>query len=203
VASSVNALFRWFRPLPLPRQNESRELINGAADGARCGERGNSIVEVVAICIIIATVSAFALPSIANSIRAYNLRSAAELIAERLSGGRALAMNRNKNVTVSFVPATGDYGYDFSSPGTPGVPDGTPDIADPDAPDMSFPVSTLPSGISISSVTGAVDLPGGEGVTYTSRGEQPIAASQVDITLSDGRGTTTVTVNLRGQVSVH
>src|SRR5262252_3958239 len=64
LASSVNALLRRFPPL---RQNESRELIKGTAYHARCGERGNSIVEIVAICIVIATVAAFALPSIANS----------------------------------------------------------------------------------------------------------------------------------------
>jgi hypothetical protein len=64
-------------------------------------------------------------------------------------------------------------------------------------------VETLPSGITITSSTGAADLTNGKGVTYTSRGELPIGASQVDIVLSNGRSTVTVSVSLRGQVWVH
>src|SRR5262249_27237084 len=183
----------------------SRTRTGAPSDCARTGEEGRSILEVSMVCMVIAIICAFALPSVASAIRAYNLRSAAEIVAEKLSAGRALAMTQNKNVTISFVPASGTYGFDFSTPGTPPTldPDGVPDNADPSAPDVGYTIDTLPSGVSISSVTGAVDLPGGKGVTYTSRGEQPIAASQVDIKLTNGRGDMTVSVNLRGQVWVH
>jgi type II secretory pathway pseudopilin PulG len=162
-------------------------------------ESGVSIVEVAIIGMIIAIVIAFALPSISNSIRNYNLRSAAERIAERISGGRALAMNKNKAVTISF-DTTGQYGYDFYPVG---APDGTPDSVDPEDPTQSYYTETPPSGISITSITGAQDLTNGKGVTYTSRGELPIGAGQVDIVLSNGSSTTTVSINLRGQVWVH
>ncbi|HWO02913.1 MAG TPA: hypothetical protein VNS63_26965, partial [Blastocatellia bacterium] len=58
----------------------------------RRGEQGTSLIEIAIVLIIIAIVIAFALPVVANSIRSYNLRSAAERIAERLTGARALAM---------------------------------------------------------------------------------------------------------------
>ena len=164
------------------------------------GEEGMTLVEMAVAFLIIAIVLAFAIPVVANSIRAYNLRSAAERMAERLSGGRALAMAKNKNVTVSLIAATGQYGYDFAPVG---APDGTPDSSDPEDLSQSYYVETLPSGISITSSTGATNLTNGKGIKYTSRGEQPIGASQVDIVLSNGRSTVTVSVSLRGQVWVH
>ena len=164
------------------------------------GEEGLSLVEMVVVFLIISIVLAFSIPVVANSIRAYNLRSAAERMAERFAGGRALAMAKNKNIIVSFNATTRQYGYDF----TPlGAPDGTPDSSDPEDPSQSYYVETLPSGITITSSTGAVDLTNGKGVTYTSRGELPIGASQTDIVLSNGRSTVTVSVSLRGQVWVH
>lgn len=164
------------------------------------GEEGMSLVEMAIVFLIIAIVLAFAIPVVANSIRAYNLRSAAERLAERLAGGRSLAMAKNKNMTVSLVAATGQYGYDFAPVG---APDGTPDSSDPDDLSQSYYVETLPSGISITSSTGTINLTNGKGITYTSRGELPIGASQADIVLSNGRGTVTVSISLRGQVWVH
>jgi type II secretory pathway pseudopilin PulG len=166
----------------------------------RSSESGTSLVEMVIIGMIIAIVIAFSLPAIANSIRSYNLRSAAERIAERIAAGRALAMNKNKKVTISFETATSVYGFDFSPVG---APDGTPDSVDPEDPTQSYFTETPPSGISISSITGAENLTSGKGISYTSRGELPIGANQVDIVLSNGSSTTTVSVNLRGQVWVH
>src|ERR1044072_6580919 len=163
-------------------------------------EKGMRLVEMAIVFLIIAIVLAFAIPVVANSIRAYNLRSAAERLAERVSGGRALAVAKNKNLTISFVAATAQYGYDFAPVG---APDGIPDSSDPEDLSQSYYVETLPSGISITSSTGATNLTNGKGITYTSRGELPIGASQADIVLSNGRGTVTVSISLRGQVWVH
>ena len=52
------------------------------------GEEGKSLVEIAVVVMIIAVVIAISLPAIANSIRSYNLRSAAVRIAERLAGAR-------------------------------------------------------------------------------------------------------------------
>jgi len=163
-------------------------------------EEGKSLIEMAVVFLVIAIVLAFAIPVVANSIRSYNLRSAAERLAERLAGGRALAMAKNKNVTISFIAATGQYGYDFAPVG---APDGTPDNTDPEDPTQSYYTENLPSGIRITSSTGAIDLTNGKGVTYTSRGELPIGASQADIAITNGRSTMTVSVSLRGQVWVH
>ena len=168
------------------------------------GEEGRSLVEIAIVILIIAIVTAISIPAVAKSIKAYNLRSAAERIAERLTGARTLAMAKNKNVTVSFATAVGGnvtrYGYDFSPVG---APDGTPDTSDPDDTTQTYYVETPPTGIPVTFSAGGTTLANGKGVTYTSRGELPIGASQADIMLSNTAGTMTVSVNLRGQVWVH
>ena len=170
----------------------------------RVNERGISMVEIAIVLLIFGIVTAFALPVVANSIRSYNLRSAAERVAERLAGARALAMAKNKNVTASFpIDGGGNftrYGYDFSPAN---APDGTPDTSDPDDVTQSYFIENLPSGIRGSFSAGGTTLTNGKGISYTSRGELPIGASQADILLSSSGGTMTVSVNLRGQVWIH
>jgi len=163
-------------------------------------QAGKSLVEMVIIFMIIGIVLGFTIPAVGNSIRAYTLRNAAERLAERLAAGRALAMSKNRNVTMSFAASTRQYGYDFSPVG---APDGTPDSSDPSDPSQSYYVETLPSGVSGSVSSGGVSLTNGKGIVYTSRGELPIGATQVDIVLTSGSKTATVSVNLRGQVWVH
>ena len=164
------------------------------------GEAGRSLVELAVVFMIIGIVLGFTIPAVANSIRAYNLRNAAERLAERLASGRALAMSKNKNVTVSLDTSTGVYGYDFLPAG---APDGTADTRDPDDPSQSYYVEALPSGMGASFASGGVTLAHGKGITYTSRGELPIGATQADIVLTSASKTVTVSVNLRGQVWVH
>lgn len=179
--------------------NKSRAITGG-----HTGEEGMSLVEIAIVIMIIAVVTAIALPAVGKSIKAYNLRSAAERIAERLTGARTLAMAKNKNVTVSFATGGGGnvtgYGYDFSPVG---APDGTPDTSDPDDTTQTYYLETPPTGITVTFSAGGTTLANGKGVTYTSRGELPIGASQADIRLSNSSGILTVSVNLRGQVWVH
>ncbi len=171
---------------------------------SRSGEQGTSLIEISIVVMIVAVTIAFALPGIANSIRSYNLRSAAERLAERLSGARALAMAKNKNVTVAFATGGGgnvtQFGYDFSPVG---APDGTPDTSDPDDPAQSYYIETPPSGVTVSFSAGGTTLTNGKGVTYTSRGELPIGASQADIMISNSSGNLLVSINLRGQIWIH
>jgi Tfp pilus assembly protein FimT len=168
------------------------------------GEDGASLLEIMIVVMIIAVVTAIALPNVANSIRLYNLRSAASRITQRLSAARALAMAKNKNVTVSFAAgADGNvtqYGYDFSPVG---APDGTPDVSDPDDLTASYYTEAPQSGITVSFSAGGKTLANGKGVTYTSRGELEIAATQADIRVSNSSSNLTVSVNLRGQVWIH
>ncbi len=181
-----------------------------AITGGHAGEEGRSLVEIAIVILIIAVVTAISIPAVAKSIKVYNLRSAAERIAERLTGARTLAMAKNKNVTVSLATGAGgtvtSYGYDFSPLLPDGItvdPDGTPDASDPLDLTQSYYVETPPSGITVSVSAGGTTLANGKGVTYTSRGELPIGASQADIRLSNTAGIMTVSVNLRGQVWVH
>ncbi|HSB07951.1 MAG TPA: hypothetical protein VLM38_00455 [Blastocatellia bacterium] len=184
--------------------------------GRQSGEDGKSLVEIAIVVMIISVVIAFALPAVANSIRLYNLRSACERVAERLAGGRALAMAKNRNVTIAF--ATGEsgavtqYGYDFSPVNDQGTsdpqddvatPDGTPDAIDPLDETQSYFVETPPAGMNVTFSAGGKTLANGKGVTYTSRGELEIGASQADIRVANSSGSLTVSVNLRGQVWIH
>jgi Tfp pilus assembly protein FimT len=175
--------------------------------GVHSGEEGASLLEIMIVVMIIAVVTAIALPNVANSIRLYNLRSAAMRITQRLSAARSLAMAKNKNVTVSFAAgADGNvtqYGYDFSPVAADGGPDGTPDVSDPDDLTASYYTEAPQSGITVSFSAGGATLANGKGVTYTSRGELPIAATQADIRVANSSSNLTVSVNLRGQVWIH
>jgi Tfp pilus assembly protein FimT len=157
------------------------------------GEAGRSLVETAAICLIVSIILAFSLPAVASSIRAYNLRSTANHIVERLTAVRALAMEKNKNVTFSFNRATGNYGFDFT--GTSG--DGVPDTTDPADPGTGYYTETLPSGIS-TVFPDNTDIK----VTFNSRGELPIGSASQSVVVRNSTSTLTIMINLRGRVWV-
>ncbi len=156
-------------------------------------ERGVSLIEGVVVFCIIAVVLAFALPALSRSVKAYNLRSAASHMAERLTAVRALAMAKNRNVTFSLNRETGRYGFDFTGP----EGDGVPDTADPDDPTMSYYFETLPSDISATFPNNANIK-----ITFNSRGEMPIGSAEQAIALQSHGGKAAVRVNLRGRVTV-
>ncbi|HLG13215.1 MAG TPA: hypothetical protein VJH03_01660 [Blastocatellia bacterium] len=159
----------------------------------RGGERGASLVEASIVFLVVAIVLAFALPAASNSIRAYNLRSAGNHLAERISAVRALALAKNKNVTFSFNNTSGRYGFDFDA-------DGVPDTIDPDEPadgKKNYYWETLPSDIAAVFPNNAPIM-----VTFNSRGELPIGTTAQSITIGNRNTTLAVRVNLRGKVSV-
>ena len=163
---------------------------NGIAAG-HSGEEGTSLVEIAIVFMILGVLTAIALPAVANSIRSYNLRSAADHLAERISAVRALAMAKNKTVAFAFNNGSGRYGFDF------GV-DNVPDTQDPD--DLlagGYYWGTLPSGVTAS-------FPDGNPIriSFNSRGELPIGAVAQSIVLQSSGKSATVNVNLRGRVSV-
>lgn len=157
------------------------------------GEAGLTMIEITMVVLIIAIILAFAFPVASNSIRAYNLRSAADHLAERMAGVRALALAKNKNVTFSFNNSSGVYGFDFT--GTEG--DGIPDTTDPEDSTINYNLTSLPNGIT-------ANFPGNNPikVTFNSRGELPIGSTDKSIVLSNGRTSMTVSVNLRGKIAV-
>jgi prepilin-type N-terminal cleavage/methylation domain-containing protein len=165
-------------------------------------ESGMSLVESLIVILIIASVAAFTLPAVGTMVRAYNLRSTATHIAERLTAARALAMMKNENVTFSFNKANGHYGFDFTSAtGTPGVttpgPDGDPDTVDPDQPAVGYYWEVLPSGMTMT-YPNNTDIK----VTFNSRGELPILETEHSIAIQSAGRTSTLRVNLRGKVWV-
>ncbi len=156
-------------------------------------EAGLSVIELVMVVLIIAIVIAFSLPVISNSLAAYNLRSAADHLAERIAAVRALAIAKNRNVTFSFNNASGLYGFDFTGP----TGDGVPETTDPDDPATNYYTGSLPTGVT---TTFPENQP--MRITFSSRGELPIGDLARVITLQRGNRTITVRVNLRGKVSV-
>lgn len=166
----------------------------------RKGEAGVSLIETAIAFMIIAIVLAFALPAVATSIRAYNIRSTASHIAERLTAARALAMAKNKNVTFSFNSAKRVYGFDFTPVGAPdGDPSGNGGQAeqDPDNPSQSYYVESVPTGMRLIFPNNA-----NISVTFNSRGELPIGGVEHVIRLEDSGKSATVRVNLRGRITV-
>ena len=170
-------------------------MVNNATrlNDRTSGERGVSLIEGVVVFSVIAVVLAFAIPAMSRSIRAYNLRSAANHIAERLTAVRALAMAKNRNVTFSFNSETRRYGFDFT--GTEG--DGVPDTIDPTDPTISYYFETLTDDIS------AV-FPNNQSIriTFNSRGEMPIGSAEQSVGLQSHGGKAEVRVNLRGRITV-
>jgi type II secretory pathway pseudopilin PulG len=176
-------------------------------------EAGVSAVEVTIIFLIVAITLAIALPVMSRAIGSYNVRSAADHIAQRLTAARSLAMARNMQISISFNKALGNYGYDFTTPGPDGIPDypggpdlttrapdGIPDTRDPTDPSTFYATESLPDGVSIIYPSGVASIT----VTFNSRGELPIGAAAQSILLKSSRTpvTATVNVNLRGEVSV-
>ncbi|MEW6211866.1 MAG: GspH/FimT family pseudopilin [Acidobacteriota bacterium] len=156
-------------------------------------EAGMTAIEIAATVMIIGIVLAISIPATSNAISAYNLRSAANHMAERIAAVRALAMAKNRNVTFSFNNASLLYGFDFDA--TEG--DGVPDQTDPDDPGTRYNWGTLPTGIRATFPNNAPIK-----VTFNSRGEMPIGMAEQTIVLGNGTQSRTVRVNLRGKVSV-
>jgi len=170
-------------------------MVSNAAtsDDRNRGEQGISILESVVVFCIIAIVLAFSIPAMSRSIRAYNLRSAANHIAERMTAVRALAMAKNRNVTFSLNRETKRYGYDFT--GTAG--DGMPDTTDADEPTLQYNFETLAADIT-ALFPGNTDIK----ITFNSRGEMPIGSVDKAIALQSHGNKAAVRVNLRGKISV-
>ncbi|HJQ71567.1 MAG TPA: hypothetical protein VKA70_21505 [Blastocatellia bacterium] len=170
-------------------------MVNDATGlkGDGPGERGVSLLEGVVVFCVMAIILAFSIPALSRSIRAYNLRSAANHIAERMTAVRALAMSKNKNVTFSFNRETNRYGFDFTGP----QGDGVPDTTDPEEPTINYYFETMAADITAA-------FPNNENIkiTFNSRGEMPIGSTEKSVGLQSHGGKAEVRVNLRGRITV-
>ncbi|HSE37157.1 MAG TPA: hypothetical protein VLG74_07635, partial [Blastocatellia bacterium] len=95
----------------------------------------------------------------------------------------------------SFNNVSGQYGFDFDG-------DGAPDTTDPDAnPDDpgvgGYYWGTLPQGVTTTFPEGAPIM-----IDFNSRGELPIGDLAQSVVLQSYGRTATVSVNLRGKISV-
>lgn len=124
--------------------------------GRKNWQSGFTLIEVMIVCAIIGIASALAIPSYVEWKAQHDLREAVSEFSSNLSLARVVAMNRNRQATVTIqVLGSGHIGVDATAGGTP-----------------IFSTQTM-SG----SVTG---LPGGPtNVVFSSMGLSTAAANQV------------------------
>ena len=76
----------------------------------RCTGSGFSLVDLLATCAVIATVSAIAVPAITNSIEGQRLGMETRAVERELQIARLSAVQSNQPIRVRFnCPATGQY----------------------------------------------------------------------------------------------
>ena len=90
--------------MPLPLRNKPAARAN---NGRLAGRRGFTLVELMVVVIIIAIVSALAIPVIGKQLRERRIHQGAQEIAIAYRNGRSLAMARGAAVLVRFDPPNG------------------------------------------------------------------------------------------------
>jgi len=88
----------------------------------RRGERGFSLLEMMAVVAILLILGAMASPSLMRAIRSYRLESSTRQIADILKRTRYEAMRRNQRIATAYQAPTGargaELGIDFNMNGT-------------------------------------------------------------------------------------
>jgi len=115
-------------------------------------QRGFSLLELLIVVSIVMVIAAMATPSVLNTVRRYQLESAARNVASVLMRARYEAIRLNRRVnTIYFVDPIGNdppaYGVDEGSPGPPvtTIPDGILQDTEPQMP-LSTAVTMVGTG---------------------------------------------------------
>jgi prepilin-type N-terminal cleavage/methylation domain-containing protein len=74
----------------------------------RRGDRGFTLLEMLVVVAIVATMAAVAFPSIATYIRNYKIKGASQEVAGEVTSARSKAIMTNTNAGVSFVAVDAD-----------------------------------------------------------------------------------------------
>jgi prepilin-type N-terminal cleavage/methylation domain-containing protein len=77
--------------------------VRPTAGRGRSSDQGFTLVELMVVVMIIAVMTAVALPAIGRFIRNYQIRGAAQAVAGEIQTARAKAINKNVNFGVVFV----------------------------------------------------------------------------------------------------
>jgi type IV fimbrial biogenesis protein FimT len=154
-------------------QNRTDDML-----GRKHRESGFSLIEVMIVCAIIGIASALAIPNYVEWKAQYDLREAVSEFAGNLNLARIVAMNRNRQATVTIqVLGSGHIGVDAVAGGTPIFGTQT----------MNGSVTGLPSGTT--------------NVVFSSMGLSSAAAAQV-IPIVNTRGVVySVSVTPSGKVT--
>jgi type IV fimbrial biogenesis protein FimT len=120
----------------LPGQNRTDDML-----GMKHSESGFTLIEVMIVCAIIGITSALAIPNYLQWKTQHDLREAVSEFAGNLNLARVVAMNRNRQATVTIQLAGGLINVSGTAGGTPifgaqtlnssvtGLPSGTTNVS--------------------------------------------------------------------------
>ena len=142
-------------------------------------ERGFSLIELMAVLGVVATMLAFVIPSLTVASRNYRLKAFAKEIEGQLQNARISAINRNKSASMVFSSDNSWYYLDLNGNGTADSGESTYW-----APTGGYTLNvTAPSTALSSSVLGTTSNPAAlpnRGVSFSPRGSiAQVSSSQV------------------------
>jgi prepilin-type N-terminal cleavage/methylation domain-containing protein len=144
-------------------------------------ENGFSLIELMIVVALVATLAGITVPAVAGAMRSYTLNSAAQQIASTIRSARVQAVGKNRLVEVRFdFPADNQY-----------------QIVVPDDATLNGPVMLLPVGASFGAVSANVE--------FTTSGRlDPGLVPPVTIVVSNGDETQdrTISVTSSGRVQL-
>jgi Tfp pilus assembly protein FimT len=187
--------------------------------GRRGTGSGFSLVDLLATCAVIATVSAIAVPAITNSLEGQRLGIEARNVERELQVARLSAVQSNQPIRVRFnCPATGQYKRVelLGTVNTPAADDADTQAAarcnypfpstDKDAmtrPNNDGAIRTLDRKVTFSQVQTLEFWPNGTvHVTSASKPWPLIGATPVTLKLTKGTSTKSITVNSLGKIQL-
>ena len=185
----------------------------------RCTGSGFSLVDLLATCAVIATVSAIAVPAITNSIEGQRLGMETRAVERELQIARLSAVQSNQPIRVRFnCPATGQYKRVelLGTVNTPAADDSDSRAGvrcaypypatdrDPlTRPNNDGPKMTLNPKVTFSQVQTLEFWP--NGTVHVTSGSNPwplIGSTPVTLTLTKGTSTKSITVNSLGKIQL-
>jgi prepilin-type N-terminal cleavage/methylation domain-containing protein len=173
-------------------------------------ERGFTLIEVLMVVAIAATLTATTIPAIFGAMRQYELNSSVQMVGTAIRNARYAAVTKNRTVRVRFncpaanqfrvVERVGTFAIDTAADRCSEATYPYPDADPAAAPNVDGPVLRLSDSLQFAAVEDIEITPAGRAIPLT--GCPACAASTLPgtIAISNGDETRTLTVTTTGQV---